>query len=144
MATSHANRGKVAEKKVQDWLKRLNEEVAQFAWLRLPDARSAMGRLAAQPSDFIVFSPAGATFLEVKEIAHDRLLPFGKLPQLADMKKFQLAGCRSTVLVYHTTSKRWRCIDVRDLESISKGSWDLSVFSEHATCEAAFFDRFTL
>ena len=37
MATNHANRGKVAEKKVVDWLKALNERKAAFAWHRLPD-----------------------------------------------------------------------------------------------------------
>lgn len=144
MATNHANRGKVAEKKVVDWLKALNERKAAFAWHRLPDARAARGYLAAQPCDFLVFSSGVATLLEVKEIAHDYRVPHDKISQLSTLKKFQLAGCRAAILVYHTPSKVWRCMDAQDLETITKGSWDLREHLTHPTCEEAFIARFSI
>lgn len=142
--SSAADRGKTAEKAVLSWLQSLNTRVAQFMFLRLPDARSAMGRMKSMPCDFLVFSPAGATFVEVKELKHDFRIPADMITQLPELKKAQLAGCRALVLVNHTTTKLWRCIDASELEPRVSGSWDVSMFPTHATCEAAFLARYVL
>lgn len=131
-------RGKTAEKNVEDWLKTLNKTFAKFKYLRLPDARSARGRMQAMPSDFIVFSPKGATFLEVKEVDHKFRIPKANISQLSSLKAFQLAGCRACVMVLFKPQWRWRCVDVSDIPYIEKGSWDWSDVPEFTTPDEAF------
>lgn len=140
----YANRGKDAEKKVSDWLKLMNTQIACFAWYRFPDARSAMGRMKAAPADFLVSSPAGVTFLEVKETEHDYRLGKDDVSQLPELKKWQLAGCRAAVLIYHKKIKSWRCIDVKDMPSIERGSWDFRGEPLFPTCQAAFENRYKM
>ena len=135
---TRGQRGKRAETIVEGWLKTLNSKFARFKYLRLPDARSARGRMKAMPSDFIVFSPRGATFLEVKEVDHEFRIPKANITQLPELRAYQLAGCRACVLVLFKVQWRWRCVDVKDIPFIEKGSWDWSEFPDYATPEEAF------
>lgn len=125
MATSAANRGKWAEGKLRDYLKNVNEKVAAFDWLRLPDARSAMGRMAAMPADFEFFAPGVHGLIEVKETGHNFRLPKDKISQIPMLKRRILAGGTCLLIVYHSTTKLWRRVDVNDMPIISSGSWNL-------------------
>jgi hypothetical protein len=125
MATNYANRGKTAEKAVQDYLKEVNEKVAAFDYERLPDAKAAMGRMKAMAADFEFFAPNLHGLIEVKEVKHDRLLPHKNVSQLPRLKKRILAGGRCLLVVLHTTSKVWRLVDVDNLPDLTSGSWRL-------------------
>lgn len=92
MGKAHADRGKRAEKEVQEFLSEVNSRVAEFDFSRLPDARAAMGRMKAMPADFEFFAPGVHGLIEAKETEHDYLLHPSKVPQLARLKKRILAG----------------------------------------------------
>lgn len=139
---SAADRGKAAEKAIEKWLDELNSKYARFAWHRFPDARSAGGRVKAQPSDYLVQVPRGTTFLEVKEIEHDFRVPAKNIPQVPILKKWRMAGARTAILIYFKTIKKWRCLDAGLIESITKGSWDFSDVPTHGTPEQAFISVF--
>lgn len=121
---SVGQRGKVAEKLVQKHLEHLNGKHVRFCFVRLPDARAAMGRLSAQMSDFLVWHEGLSIPLEVKETAHDFRLSKAALPQLAVLNKVAAAGAAPYVLIYHSTSKRWRIASIGFFEH-GVASWDL-------------------
>lgn len=137
MTANKANRGKYAEGKVKDYLQNISNKVAQFDYERLPDARSAMGRFKSMVGDFVWFYPGKHGVIEVKETQHDYRIAKDKIPQLARMKKRVLAGGKCLVIVYHSTSKLWRVINVNDLPIIERGSWDLSGFPTFKTLNEA-------
>lgn len=135
---TRGQRGKKAEYYVEQWLKGMNSRFAHFKYLRLPDARSARGMMKAMPSDFIVATPVGTTFLEVKEVDHEFRIPKANITQLPELRAWQLAGCRACVLVLFKKQWRWRCVDVANIPLIEKGSWDWSEYPDYATPEEAF------
>lgn len=135
---TRGQRGKTAEKITEDWLKVMNRQFAQFKFLRLPDARSARGRMKAMPSDFLIATPRGATFIEVKEVDHEFRIPAANISQLPELKAWKLAGARACVLVLFKRQWRWRCVDVGDMETRSNGSWDWSGLPDYETPEEAF------
>ena len=121
---STANRGKVAEKEVKRRLEQLsvNSEIAAY---RLPDARA--GSFTPTLADFLVVQRGEMCLLEIKETQHDYRLPhanFGK-DQVARMQRFQLAGAKAYVLVYHSTLKKWRKARLDYFQDRQGGSWDL-------------------
>lgn len=128
-------RGKSAEKAVEDLFKRWNEQLG-FAWHRFPDARAAMGRLSAQPADYLYFSRGGGGFLEVKETKHLHRLAKDKVAQLPVLKKFLHAGADAWILVHHTEIDRWRIVCAHDL-TLGAPSWDLSTYETYASAEEA-------
>jgi len=129
-------RGKVAEKTVQKVLEAWNTKHETFAFHRLPDARSAGGRLGAQPSDFLFYEGDYGGFIEVKETEHPSRLAKDKISQLPILRKFSLAGARSIVIVYHSTIKLWRIARLEWFEG-TPASWDLSALPTFASAEAA-------
>jgi len=131
-----ADRGKSEEKEVHGVLERLSAARADFDYLRLPDAKSAMGRVKAMPADFEFFSPRGHGLIEVKSTEHDYRLSRDKVTQLPMMRKRILAGGRCVVLVYHSMVKKWRRINVGVLDPTAP-SWDLSTFTTYDSAEAA-------
>ena len=130
-----ANRGKSAEKSVDAVLKKWNN-LAAFAYHRLPDARSARGALAAQPADFYFCSKGVFGHLEVKETEHEYRLAKDKVSQLAILKKFSMAGAVSLVLVHHSTLKKWRVLYAGGLAS-DVPSWDLREVQTYDSAEDA-------
>lgn len=136
MTKGRGDRGKVAEKAVQKLLDRYNHDYSDFAYHRLPDARAAGGRLAAQPADFIYWSGDYGGFIEVKETEHEYRLAKDKISQLAILKKFSMAGARSIVLVFHSTLKKWRIAKVEYFE-LGVPSWDLSGLPLHDSADDA-------
>jgi len=119
-------RGKNEEKEVHRWLENVDRQLHHFDWLRLPDARTAMGRGTAMPGDFEFFYRNGHGLIEVKAVAHDFRLPVKNVTQLPRMRKRALAGGDCYILVHHTTSGQWRRIPATEMDLRDAGSWDLS------------------
>lgn len=104
--------GKWAEREAQLWLEASSQQAHDFAWHRFPDAKSARGALAAQPSDFLVSLVDSVGFnrtvyLEVKETAQERRLPKAKISQYGMLKKFFWTRADVMVLVYMSAFKHW-------------------------------------
>ncbi len=138
MATSVGQRGKYAEKKVHDYFKKIDETTVHWDFERIGDARSAGGRGAKSVvGDFSFFSPEVFGVAEVKEIKHDFRIPAANISQLPKLRKRTLAGGRCFVVVYHSTTKLWRCIPAGQLELKSSGSWDLRDYPTFPTLEEA-------
>lgn len=130
-----ADKGKAEERKVQAYLKELQERYFSFTFMRLPDARSSMGRGAVKRvSDFIFQTPGIHGCLEVKALGHPNLLPNKNLSQIAMMRRYQGSGHIFCVMIYHVVSDKpkdcyWR---VPDFDWLVSGrhnpSWDLESF----------------
>ena len=133
-----ADRGKAAEADVQKVLDSYSAADAQFDYLRLPDARAAMGRMKAMPADFEFFTPTCHGLLEVKETEHDFRLSRSKVTQLPMMKKRALAGGRCFVVVFHSVAGRWRRVDAAHLDP-GASSWDLSGYPTHPSAAEALY-----
>ena len=131
------DRGKWAEKQVQDLLENLNSKVSAFAFERLPDARAARGALKAQVSDFLVWWNKDHFPLEVKETVHDYRLEKGKLDQLPRLRKIYKAGFDGVVLVHHSTLQKWRVMSTIYFEGDIPPSWDLSKVPLHPDATTA-------
>lgn len=135
---SIADRGKYAEAEVTKFLKSRNTEHWAFDWARLPDARAAGGRLAAQVADFEIFMPGSHGVIEVKEIAHDFRIPTSKIAQIPRLRKRRNAGGEIIILIYHTTTKLWRIPPSHFfLESEPVPSFDVSDWPTFCTCADA-------
>ena len=126
MSEAVGQRGKLAEKEVESVLKKFNNR-ADFAYHRMPDARAAMGRLAASPADFLYFFKDSSGFIEVKSTKHAFRLPRASFSQLPTLCKFAEAGAASWLLVHHSEQGLWRCVQPEAL-STDTTSWDLSAW----------------
>jgi hypothetical protein len=133
-----ADRGKEAEKAVQKFLTAYSAGVAKFDWERLPDAKSAMGRVKAQAADFAFFMPARHGLIEVKETEHSHRLAKDKFPQLPRMRKRHLAGGTCLLVVHHSVQDAWRWVDISVLDPAAK-SWDLSSLPTYPSAEEALY-----
>jgi hypothetical protein len=128
-------RGKEAEKEVQDILRKWNTR-GDFAWHRMADARAARGLISAQPCDYLVVSNGNTVFLEVKSLAHDYRIAKDKVDQAPTLWKFHFAGATALVLVLHTKLKKWRVVHIKELE-LGLPSWDLSKYDLHDSAQEA-------
>ena len=128
--SKEADKGKEAEKAVQDVLDALSADHADLDYLRLPDARACMGRARAMPADYEVFAPGLHGLLEVKETTHDFRVARAKVTQLPMMRKRVLAGGKCYLVVHHSTLGKWRLVPVQLLDPTAS-SWDLSEFALH-------------
>ncbi len=145
MAT--ANRGKVAETQFQNALKAFDGSHHNFDWARNYDAHSAGGKFASLTGDFVWYFDGDSGAVEVKEVAHDYRLPaknFGP-DQIARMFKRQLAGACAQVVVYHSTTKKWRLIPLDYFRArLGVPSWDLREIGEYGSAVevlAALLDK---
>jgi penicillin-binding protein-related factor A (putative recombinase) len=122
--SSPADRGKTAEKEVKKVLTKLSLR-SDTAFERLPDARA--GSFQTAMCDFIMTHKGTMFLLEVKEVAHDYRLPHGNYSkdQVARMRRWQLAGAKAFVLIYHTKLSKWRVAPVDYFVERTGGSWDL-------------------
>ena len=121
----------IVEKLFTEW-----NQKAAFAWHRLPDAKAARGRLAAQPADYVFFAYPNGGFVEVKACAHSFRLPKDKVRQHGVLAKFALAGANNVVLINHYLAGYWRCVRISELE-FGLPSWDLSGKPTFRTAEEA-------
>jgi hypothetical protein len=136
MQSPIGQRGKATEKVVEALLKELNERHLEFAWHRYPDARAAMGRLKAQPCDYLIAAFGKAYHLEVKETRHAYLLPKAKVGQVPTLLKFAGAGIDFAVLVHHE-GLGWRIIPSWYFAQVIPPSWNLSPFPLYDNAGAA-------
>lgn len=114
--TKFANRGKRTESEIEGWLDQRSDADIGFAWHPYPDARSARGALAKQPADYLVARKGhGVAHLEAKETTATRSLAKSKIGQYGMLKKFDLAGMRTVVVVYASALDRWTYLTASDL-----------------------------
>lgn len=118
--------GKAAEKAVQSYLDTRSARTTPLGWHRFPDARSARGALAAQPSDYLVIYRCMPIFLEVKETAQPRRLPKAKVSQWGKLHLFHLAGAEVLVVIYMSAINKWTYLN------------NVQLFLEHEDCPASF------
>jgi hypothetical protein len=131
-----ADRGKAAERAVNDYLVKFAQDRLHFDWMRYPDAKSAGGRMKAMPADFEFCMPGAHGLLEIKETAHAFRLSKSKVPQLAKLRLRTFAGGKCVLVVYHSVNKEWRCVDSNLLDPAAS-SWDLSLFTPYERLDSA-------
>lgn len=134
--SKRGSRGKFAEKEVEKVLEQYNRTHLNFAYHRLPDARSARNFLKAQPADFMYWWDGVGGFIEVKETKHSSRLAKDKISQMPILKKFALAGARSLVIVFHSTLQQWRIAPLSFFVD-EVPSWDLSPLPTFDSAEEA-------
>lgn len=115
--------GKETEKMVEEVLKDLNRKV-DFAWHRLPDARSARSALAAQPADYMICVRGRLILLDAKALKHETRITKSGLSQLPTMHKFYMAGAVVMVLTHHYTIGKWRVVNAANL-TLGEPSWNI-------------------
>ena len=121
---SASNRGKSAESKVATVLQKLSINLG-VVYYRLPDARA--GSLQATLADFLAIFFGVPALIEIKEVNHDYRLSYNNFnsSQVARQRLWKLAGAESFVLVHHSPSDTWRCLDIDCFLDRSVGSsWD--------------------
>lgn len=127
--------GDETEKLVEALFKVWNQRL-KFAWHRMPDAKAARGRMAAQPADYIYRNGGFSGFIEVKALKHAYRLPSDRVTQLPTLHKWAVAGSHNFVLVHHYMEGTWRVVASSQLE-FGVPSWDLRAFPTYPTAEAA-------
>lgn len=126
-----ANRGKVAETRVQAALKAWMGTISTREFERLVDSKAAGRTIKAAPADFDYHcldstSTPTSGLIEVKETEHEYRLARDKLPQLPRMRRRSRCGAKCAVLVLHSTTGQWRIVTPAWLENNGdKGSWNL-------------------
>lgn len=120
---TYANRGKEAEGLVKKHLTKLSEQ-SHTTFYRFPDARAGSRQTA--PADFMLVHAGHLILLEVKEVNHSYRLPHGNLTQVPKLRRFEMAGAVSIVLVYFKPEEAWRVAPVDYFLETSGGSWDMS------------------
>lgn len=121
-----ADRGAVAEKAVQETL----TNWAQRPWRefsRLVDSKAAGRTIKAAAADFEFYIDGRFGLIEVKETKHAYRLEKKRITQMARLRKRANCGGVCLVLVYHSTERFWRCLDMPYmLGSLdTAGSWDM-------------------
>lgn len=119
-------RGKWAEKEVSKALSTCAR--TDLAFHRMPDARA--GSMKATLADFLLLVRGTMILLEVKEVNHSFRIPHGNFDKdkVARMRRFQLAGARSIVVMYFKPEDKWRCAPLDFFLTREGGSWDMRPF----------------
>jgi len=129
------NTGKYVEKAVEVAFK--NYMNPKIHWIRLPDAASSRGRVAAQPADFFLCYYGRPVYLECKSQKgkNNRLK---KPTQDAALRRWELTGVQGWILVHFHEMGRIFLARIIDLEP-GKSSWilDESNSAEFDTVEEA-------
>lgn len=127
------NDGRYLEDAVQEELKKIS--CSHFHFRRLYDTYTAKKGMPPQPADFFLSSQKGHCFraihLECKT-TKSNTLRFDTFSQLADMKRWAMAGVLGYVLVHFYTPDRLFMIDVDDLDETA-ASWKASVVGSEFT-----------
>ena len=98
---------------------------------RIPDARTSHGRLGKRKGDYYLFYDGTAALIEVKECKHDYRLSTKRVTQLPKLRRFDMTKNMSAVVVYHSSTKKWRVAGPMFLdEHKDKPSYDLRELDE--------------
>ena len=121
---STADRGKKLEADFRKVCK-VYADRANFEFHRFPDAKS--GSLVVAPADFQTLYASKFRLVECKEVSFDNRLPYKNFSpdQVARMRKWQLAGGASWVLISHTEAKLYRVLPAEFFKNRPDGqaSW---------------------
>lgn len=124
-------RGKWAEGKVRDWLKK-----TPVVWYKFPDTFA--GYKQPTPCDFMIYKEGQLCLVEVKEIKHAFRIPYKNIPadQIARMRLWEREGADIFVLIaFRALSGKsiWRAARAEEfiarptlMNGRKVGSWDLS------------------
>jgi len=121
-----ADRGKKAESKLSAYFRQLSSRM-EYIFLRLPDAHG--GSATAKPSDFLFLHSGLLYVIECKSTLHNYRLPHGNVDaaQIGRMRRWEMAGASSWLLVYHEALDLWRLRHVDYFLNRIGGSWDFRV-----------------
>lgn len=140
-------RGKYAEDKARDELRKRSADNARFDYERNYDGRSSMGRIPARAGDFTFFvgalvdgnaviEPVSHGVIEVKQVAHDFRLPRKNFDpaKFGILRKRELAGGKIVIIVYHSTTGKWRVVPFGWFVALKdNASWDLTTWPTYNT-----------
>lgn len=135
---STADRGKVAEGLLDKEFRKLDLSLANFTFERIYDARSSRGAMAnPRVGDFVLYHNGLNIVVECKETEHAYRLPVGnfELDQRARARKRQIAGAICVVVVYHSTTEKWRLEPLDFFGTLNKGSWDFRGRAEYTKAQ---------
>ena len=126
---TEANRGKKAEGLLQKAFNKIEASRHDFCFERIYDARSSVGKMSnPRVGDFVLYYAGKNLIIECKEVAHDYRLSRANFDpaQRARLYKRQLAGSICIVLVYHSTTNKWRLqnLDYFRVSDVEAASWD--------------------
>lgn len=135
-------RGKKAEKSVQDLLTSYSNASVRFSFLRLPDARAAGGRLGKMVCDYLAWylKPDGEHLsiqLEVKETEKTDRIARDKLSQIPKMRLVAMAGGHGLFIIFHSKLNKWRPVPLSYFGSGDEPSYDVSGFELYDTARDA-------
>ena len=119
---TYANRGKEAEALVKKHLTELSKQ-AHTMFYRFPDARAGSRQTA--PADYMLVHKGKVILIEVKEVNHCYRLPHKNLTQVPKLRRFEMAGAVSAVLVYFKPERAWRLSPAEYFLETEGGSWDM-------------------
>jgi penicillin-binding protein-related factor A (putative recombinase) len=123
-----AHKGKTAESKLQKCLAKLESQRANLCFERIYDARSSLGHVSnPRVGDFAIYYNGLNVLVEVKETKLDNRLPRQNFDraQRARLRLRSLAGTICFLVVYHSTTDKWRVLNPLLMGSEDTGSWDL-------------------
>ena len=149
-APAQAVQGKYAEGKIRDELRRRGNEDSGFDWERNYDARSSMGRIPRRAGDFtyywqqplddrLLLRHRGHGVIEVKQVKHDFRLPRKNFDPdgWGILVKREMAGGKIVVIVFHSTTKKWRVVPFGWFKSLRDAkSWDLTTWPMYDKAQA--------
>lgn len=117
--------GKASEDAISNTLKTWDSRQA-VAWHRIPDARAGSAKAAL--ADFYILYNGQSVLVEVKEVDHTHRLPHQNftVDQVARMRRFNMAGAMSLVLVHFTKTDSWRAARPEWFIRREGGSWGMS------------------
>lgn len=132
---SNANRGKRGEGLFKAACTRITRQ--GFIFYRFPDAFT--GAKSPVPADYLLMEDGQVYLMEIKETEHEYRLKHGNVgaDQIARMRNWQLAGAKSYVIVFHSTTNLWRVIPADDLVEREGGSWNLTEYAQFTNADNA-------
>lgn len=118
--------GKPAEEVAHKALAELRASNLNFDFDRMLDSRAAGRTVSATVADFTFCYQSRAGALEIKSMKDGHRLAYSDFPQYPRMKRRAAAGALCLVAVYTRDARVWNIANVRDLEEITRGSWDIT------------------
>ncbi len=116
---SKSNDGKKLEKEVTAYLKKRMRD-PEFWSYRFPDAHRCMGRLPAQPADYLILYKDQRILLDPKDSKSDRVNFKSRFSQLPKMNRFEMAWGFGYFLVHATETDLYHIISAREINEMKE------------------------